>query len=421
MAMQLQAIRGFRDLYPSDKAIQNYLFDKLKTVASLYGYENYDGPILEPVELYLDKSSKELVEEQTFQIKDKKDQALVMRPEMTPSLARMIAQKANQMVMPIKLFNLGLRFRYEAPQKGREREFYQADYDILGTESVLSDAEIIATAVKIFLSLGASDQDFVLYLNSRLYVDKKLTDLGIEQSVRKLCLNCIDRKDKVSEEEFKKSLSDLGLSEEKVQSICSLLNKPIEPADDPYFKELFEYLENYNVAQYCKINVCIVRGLDYYTGVVFEVKELGGMKRSLLGGGRYDNLVSSYNPNLKIPGVGFATSDVVLLEFMKDKNLVPQINSKPTQYLITVFSQETLSNSIQILQQLRKKNIPSEMYPDSEKKLDKQIKYADRNKIPYVIIIGPEEIKKNLVKVKDLKTGEQKEISINELLGQFVT
>ncbi|QQG44022.1 MAG: histidine--tRNA ligase [Candidatus Roizmanbacteria bacterium] len=414
MAIQLQPVKGFRDLYPADKALQNYVFDKLKAVASLYGFENYDGPILEPIELYLGKSSKELVEEQTFKIKDKKDQTLVMRPEMTPSLARMIAQKANQLVFPLKLFNLGLRFRYEAPQKGREREFYQADFDILGTENILADAEILAAAVNIFLNLGATENDFVIYINSRTFVDRKLTELGIEN--KKDIMSCIDRKDKISREAFLESLKKASLNEKQIIDLVSFLESEIKPQDDEYFKKLFNILKRYGIDQYFKINKNTVRGLDYYTGLVFEAKDLSGkINRALLGGGRYDNLVSAYNPNIKVPGIGFATSDVILLEFIKIINKAPQLNPCPTKYLVTIFSQETLNDSIQILNKLRKQNISAEIYPDTEKKLDKQLKYADRNNIPYAVIAGPEEIQKGIVKVKDMKTGEQKEINISDL------
>lgn len=415
MAIQLQSIKGFRDLYPQDKAFQNFLFEKLKAVASLYGFENYDGPILEPIELYLGKSSKELVEEQTFKIIDKKDQTLVMRPEMTPSLARMIAQKANQLIFPLKLFNLGLRFRYEAPQRGREREFYQADFDILGTENILADAEILATAVKIFLSLDATKKDFVINVNSRTFIDSKLTNFGVEN--KKEVMSCIDRKDKVSKEKFSESLKNAGLNDDQIKKLISFLETETKPEDDPYFKNLFNILKSYRIDQYFKINTNTVRGLDYYTGLVFEVRDLSGtINRALLGGGRYDNLVSSYNPNLKIPGVGFATSDVVLLEFIKSKNLLTQQNSKSTKYLVTVFGEESLKDSINVLNELRNKNIPAEIYPDADKKLDKQLKYADRNGIPFAIILGPEEIQKNILKIKNMKTGEQKEITLEELV-----
>ncbi len=411
--ISLQAIRGFRDLYPSDKAVQNYIFDTLKTVATLYGFENYDGPLLEPIELYLGKSSRELVEEQTFNMKDKSDQTLVLRPEMTPSLARMVANKANGLIFPLKLFNLGLRYRYETPQKGREREFYQADYDILGVDNVLADAEIVAVAAKIFELLGATEKDFTIRINSREFMKKRLTEFGVTENSLSQALTLIDRFEKLSKDEWKKQALNIdGLNSDRLQIF---LEEQSDSQNDPYFQNLFTILKSYNVVQYCVLDKSIVRGLDYYTGLVFEVKENGGLKRSLLGGGRYNNLTEKYNPYVKIPGVGFATSDVVLTEFIKNKNLAPELNSKQTRYLVTVFNSDTVQQSLSILQQLRSRNIPAELYPDPEKKLDKQIKFADRNKIPYVIILGPDEIAKNVVKVKDMKTGEQEEVKIEDM------
>ena len=156
----LNPLKGFRDLYPKEKGVQNFVFEKIKDVARLLGYEEYDGPVVEPVGLYENKTSKELLERQTLQIKNKKGEVLVLRPEMTPSLARMVANKAQELIYPIKLFNIGLRFRYEAPQKGRTREFYQADFDILGTNSLIADAESIYTLISIFKMLQADEKDF---------------------------------------------------------------------------------------------------------------------------------------------------------------------------------------------------------------------------------------------------------------------
>ncbi len=418
MKPSLQPIRGFRDLYPQEKAVQNYIFGKLKTVADLYVFENYDGPLLEPIELYLNKTSKELIEQQTFQIKDRKGETLVMRPEMTPSLARMVANKANELVFPLRLFNLGLRYRYETPQKGRIREFYQVDYDILGSDSLLADAEILAVAANIFTSLGATEKDFQLVINSRTFMSKKMSQLNISEEDQKKVLSVIDKKDKVSEIKFTTMLKEVGLSEDQMIKLNDVLTKTTVE-DDEYFRELFTLLRNYEIEKYCKLSPEIVRGLDYYTGIVFEVKEIGEMKRSLLGGGRYDNLVSSYNESAKIQGVGFALSDVVVWEFLQDKNLLPNLQPKPTKYLVTVFSSETIEQSINVTKELRKNNIPAELYPDADKKLDKQLKYADRNNIPYAIIIGPEEIKKNALKVKDMKTGKQKELTIDNLKTQI--
>ena len=421
MSINLNPQKGFRDLYPEDKIKQNYLFSTLKQVADLSGFLPYDGPLIEDINIYLNKSSEELVNRQTFQIKTKSEEKqLVLRPEMTPSLARMIAKKAGEINFPIKLFNLGLRYRYEAPQKGREREFYQADFDLLGETSILADAEIINTAINIFLQLKATDNDFVLFLNSRYFMENKITSFGISKNSVKAVLNIIDRKDKVTGEEFSKSLKELSLTDDQIDKLNDFLTQPITPQTDKYFKDLFVLLKDYQIDQYCQINPQIVRGLDYYTGLVFEVKEKGGLTRSLLGGGRYDNLVASYNPKLSIPGVGFATSDVVLQEFITSKNLQPKQLPFSAQILVTIFDQELISPSLCLTKQLRDKGINTEIYPNSEKKLDKQLKWANKNKIPYVIVIGPEEAEKNSFKIKNMATGEQKEMKEVEEVIKFI-
>lgn len=405
----LQPIRGFRDIYPQDMAIQYYLFGTLKKVADLMGFEPYDGPLLEPISLYLNKSSEELINRQSYQVKTKDGETLIMRPEMTPSLARMVAARAAELTFPLRLFNLGLRYRYEAPQKGRLREFLQADYDILGSESILADAEIIVAAIQILLTFGAAQNDFRVYINSRRFMEGKLTDLGIKDKNIKEILTKIDRKDK-SKQDLPKEVEEL-------------LDSKIKPEDNKYFQELFAILRNYGVDQYCEINLSVVRGLDYYTGLVFEVKKNQTEGRStIIGGGRYDNLVSDLNPKLKVPGVGFAVSDVILREFIKEANLIPgDLKTKQTKCLVTVFSEDTVLDSIIILNDLREAGIASEVYLGIDVRLDKQLKYADRNNIPYVIIVGPEEIKKGTVVIKDLRTRTQEEISPQELIKFLVS
>jgi len=420
MLINLNPPRGFRDLYPEEKIFQDYIFSILKKVAESFGFSSYEGPILENIEIYLGKTSKELIERQTFQIKTKKE-VLLMRPEMTPSLARMIAKKANQLVLPIKLFNTGLRFRYEMPQKGREREFYQSDFDIIGTNSILSDAEIINVAVSIFLNFGASEENFIIYINSRIELEKNFADLGFKTNQFKPLLSIIDKQDKISNDEFIKLLLIIDKNKEKIKKLVNFLYTTREKKS-PYFLELFSYLKQMGIDKYCQINYNITRGLDYYTGLVFEVREKGPfqLKRALLGGGRYNNLISDFNPKIKIPGVGFATSDVVLWEFLKNNNLFPKnLNPIPTKVLVTIFSSELTSQSVNIVKNLRKNNINVELYLDSETKLDKQLKYADKKGIPYVIIIGPEEAKNNTLKLKDMKTGDQKELTIVQVIKKL--
>lgn len=419
MAINLNPIRGMRDLYPENKKNQDYIFEKIKQVANRFGFLSYDAPILENIEIYLDKTAKELIDRQTFQVKTKDNELLVMRPEMTPSLARIVAKKAAQLTFPLKLFNLGLRFRYEAPQKGRAREFYQADFDILGSTSLLADAEIINVAIEIFKTLGAKKNDFILYLNSRQEIETKLFQLGFNQKQYPKLLSAIDKKDKVSPERFSQILFSIEQNSNKVKKLTSLLNSR-KPSSSPYFKQLFSLLKKLKIDQYCQYNPNIVRGLDYYTGLVFEIwPKDKKIKRALLGGGRYDNLISNFDPKNKISGIGFATSDVILLEFLKSKKLLPSILSPEAKVLVSVFNQQLLDKSIEIISLLRKNNISSEIFFD-DKKLDKQLKYADKKGIPYVIIIGPEEASTGKVIFKDMKSSKQQILSIEEVVKQLI-
>ncbi|MEX1052430.1 MAG: ATP phosphoribosyltransferase regulatory subunit, partial [Patescibacteria group bacterium] len=219
----LNPLKGFRDLYPQEKGVQNYIFEKIRKIATLLGYQEYDGPIVEPVGLYENKTSKELLERQTFQIKDKKGETLVLRPEMTPSLARMIANKAGQLTFPLKLYNIGARFRYEAPQKGRSREFYQADFDILGSKSIVSDAESIYTLINIFEKLGATTKDFKVLINSRSYMEESLLSSNVPKDKIPALLNIIDKKTKVSKQDFDSMLKEEKLNPDQIQSINRLI------------------------------------------------------------------------------------------------------------------------------------------------------------------------------------------------------
>lgn len=417
----LNPIRGFRDLYPDEKATQEYLFAKIRNIADNYGFVSYDGPILEPIDIYLEKTSEELIKRQTYQVIDKNGDVLVMRPEITPSMARMVAARARELTFPLRLFNNGQRFRYEAPQKGRGREFYQQDFDILGPADVVADAEILAVAISVMTELGVTSDDFVVYLNSRSEMEKNLAQLGFTTAQYPKLLDAIDRQDKIDSSEFKKLLTNIEPDEKKIEKLTELLKNQSEEKSE-YFAALFSLLKNLKIDKYCQINYNITRGLDYYTGLVFEVKMQGGeLTRSLFGGGRYDNLVASYDSKYQIPGVGFATSDVVLLEFLKEKNLLPQINPRQTKVLVTIFNNDLAGESASCAQMLREAFIATELYPDATKPLDKQLKYADKVQIPYVAIVGPEEKEKGIVNLKNLKTGEQEKLALVDLIKKLTS
>lgn len=416
----VQALRGFRDLYPEDKAAQNYIFETVRSVARMYGYAEYDGPIVEPFDLYANKTSEEILTRQTFEVQSKGEEKerWILRPEMTPTLARMVAARAGELTYPLRWFNIGARFRYEAPQKGRTREFWQTDFDILGNNTVLADAEILGVVVEIFTRMNATEDDFIIYINSRDEMEAELLDIGYTEEQYQDLLKVIDRQDKMENAEFKNALLLVDSDESKAAALVKFLNTT--ESESAYFKSLFGILETLGIRKYVKLNAGITRGLDYYTGLVFEVKEKRGvLRRSLFGGGRYDNLIEKYNAQAKISGVGFAFSDVAMNEFLKEKRLLPETRPSKTQVLVTTFNEETVDASIHAAGVLRLAGILTELYPDAKKKLDKQLKYADRQQIPYAVIIGPDEAEKRVVILKDLTNKTQKEIKIEALVSSL--
>lgn len=279
------------------------------------------------------------------------------------------------------------------------------DFDLLGSTSVLSDAEVLLAVVNILKSLGATEKDFTVFLNSRSFMKRELDEIGINEYALTETLQKIDRMDK----------GEQSISPE----VKKLIETEVVISDDEYFSSLFAVLKSYGIDQFFKVDLKTVRGLDYYTGLVFEVRDKGELRRAILGGGRYDNLISKFNKTAQITGVGFAVSDIVLQEFLEEKKLLPELSTKSTKVLVTVFDQKTLGASIEITSVLRKANVFVELYPETEKKLEKQLKYADRNNIPYVLIIGPEEVEKNIYKLKDMKTKEQTTVSKDDLLKKL--
>lgn len=414
----LQPLKGFEDRYPEDKALDDYIFSIVKSVAASFGFQQYDGPLVEPIELYEGKTSRELLEEQAFTLKDRNDKTLMLRPEMTPSLARMVAARSQELTLPIRWFNIGLRYRYEAPQKGRNREFYQMDFDIIGSDSMLADVEILAVVVEIYRRFGATPKDVVVYLNSRQILNDVLQEFDIPAELSKEVIFVIDRKEKVSSEKFEVMLEETGLRKEQVQKIINLFNNPEVYVQ--YFAEIMSLAETYGIADFIEVNPTIVRGLDYYTGIVFEVKSRSQMGRSLLGGGRYDNLVGMFGTKDQIPGIGFAISDTITKEFLKDAEFLLPTYMQPSTVLVTVFSEELQEQSIKIAQQLREGGIATELYP-AYAKLQKQLKYADKKNISYVIVVGPDEAASNAIKCKNMKTGDEQSLSVDEVIHQIVS
>ncbi|MAG20081.1 histidine--tRNA ligase [archaeon] len=390
------------DLYPENKRIQNYLFNIFRSISKKYGYEEIEPPILESAEIY--KKSGQEIPEQMYSFKDKSSRLLALRPETTPSIARMINNKS--LSLPIKWFSISRCFRYERTQAGRSKEFDQYNIDMIGSTSMQADAEIIKTLVEILKSLKLTKKDFFIRISNRKLIDDLLKSINITNI--KQVSQLIDKKDKLQEKDFKLALKDLKLTNKQIQDllkiikISSLDKIKIESSGLTELKELFSYLKSYNILDYCKLDLSIMRGFDYYTSTVFEAFDTKKQFRAIAGGGRYDNLAS-------FPGVGYGFGDRVILLLLENK--LPKLE-KQVDYYIAPVNKKIIPKAIQIAEKLRKTStVELDLL---NRNLSKQIKYASliTNNL---IIVGEKDIKNKKVTLRDLKTGKEKKILISRL------
>lgn len=416
--IKFQLTKGFRDFYPEEMAVRQWLFEKMRQVSRLYGYQEYEGPTLESLALYAAKSGGELVKKQTFVLTGRSGEKLALRPELTPTLARMVAQKQAELPKPIRWFSIGPRWRYEKPQKGRTREFYQWDIDLLGVESPEADAEIIAVAAEFLKAVGLTPKEVIIKVNNRRLLEEKLDFIEVPKNKIPLLFKAIDKKDKMEPKEWKEYLKEIGLNELQIKDVVGILADKDFAGESEELTALFSTLSDLGLADFLEFDPSIVRGLDYYTGTVFEAHDREGKFRSILGGGRYDNLVEVVG-GPRLSGVGFAAGDKVIEEVLKKLNKWPTIEPLPTKVLVTVFDESLYRDSLKIARNLRERGVATELYLTVEK-LDKQLKYADRKGIKYVVILGPDEAKNGSVTLKDLKKGKQKTILQSELADQLL-
>jgi len=315
MADIVRSVKGTRDFYPQNMAVRRWMFDVIRDVSTRFGYQEYEGPCLEFIDLYAAKSGQELVKEQAFVFSSPGDDLLTLRPELTPTLARMVAQQQYEIPMPLRWWSIGPFWRYEKPQRGRTREFYQWNIDLVGTESVAADAEIVAVAATFLKETGLSPEQVRIYVNNRRLMDEAFSSLNIEKELRPQVFRVVDKLDKLSEKDWREFAIESGLTETQVDGLLELLKDVELWKKSDELVEFFDLIKVFGVEDYVEFNPKVIRGLDYYTGTVFEAFELGGQSRAILGGGRYDNLVSDVG-GLRLPGVGFAMGDDYGCNFM---------------------------------------------------------------------------------------------------------
>ena len=419
MKKVVQSVKGTRDFYPEQMATRVWLYNNMREVAESFGYQEYEAPILESLELYAAKSGEELVKEQSYVFTDRGGAEITLRPELTPSLARMVAQKQNELSFPVRWWSFGPFWRYERPQKGRTREFFQWNVDMLGVATPEADAENAAVLATFFQRVGLSPQQVLIKVNNRRLIDSRFDAYDIAADRRPVVSSWIDRREKMTPEAWMEYGKEIGLSPEQITNLKEML------ADRDLWKQsaeltrFFAIIAALGLSDYVIFDGSIMRGLLYYTGTVFEAWEVGGdIKRSILGGGRYDNLTRDVGGD-PIPGVGFAMGDVVITLILEKYGLLPKdLNINPAPVFVTVSDEGRLLDSFKLASELRRAGLNVVCYPETAK-LQKQFKYADRIGAKVTLVLGPDEVEKGQVAVKNLLNGEQVSVAREQLTAEI--
>ena len=410
--LSTESYKGVRDFYPEDMAVQNQIFDIWKNISRKYGYQEYNASVLEPSELYKAKSGEEIVERQTYTFIDRGDREVTLRPEMTPTVARMVAARKRELAYPLRWFSIPNFFRYEQPQRGRLREFWQLNVDIFGVEGLEAEIECIQMAYDTTKAYGLADKDFEIRINSRKilnYITKNIFGLDFEASQKLLKL--IDKKNKIPADVFTATaetiLGDVP-DGDKISKFSAIFSST--EIDEKYegvaeVKEVMEALAKLGIKN-VRFDQTLTRGSDYYTGVVFEIFDLNPLnRRSVFGGGRYDDLLELFGGE-KVPAVGFGAGDVVARDLLETYGKITHENA-PADISICVMNKESMIYAQELAQKLRQKNMRISVNY-SGKKIGDQIKSADKIHIPNIICVGEEEVKTGNIKIKNLATGEEK-------------
>ncbi|MBM3261345.1 histidine--tRNA ligase [Candidatus Kaiserbacteria bacterium] len=391
--------KGVRDFYPEDQFIQRYIFEHMERVCESFGYEEYNASILEHAELYRSKTSEEIVNEQTYTFTDRGDREVTLRPEMTPTFARMIAARSRDIPLPARWYTIANVFRYERPQRGRLREHWQLNADMIGVSGVHADAEIIAMAHTIMQSLGATERDFEIRVSDRRILDAMYDSLGIPAASRAETTRLLDRREKMRD--FETVLADTLKSSEQATALIDLLDRTTSTS---YLEELRVALEHMNITNMV-VDTKITRGFDYYTGMVFEVFDTDpSNRRSMFGGGRYDNLLTLFGHE-PVPTVGFAMGDVTARDFLESHNLLPSY-APATEVMVAIVEASATSHAMRLAQDLRREDVTVAVN-FSGKKVGDQIRQADKMRIPFIIAVGSTERDTGRYTVKNLATGHE--------------
>ncbi len=413
--MQGKALPGFRDFYPEDLTLRNHIFATWRSVAQRYGFEEYDGPPLESLDLYTQKSGDEIVG-QLYSFKDKGEREVALRPEMTPTLARMVAARVQALKKPIRWFSIPQLFRYERQQRGRLREHFQLNMDIIGEAGFLADAELMAAAVDILRALGLGAGDVRLRVSDRRLINALLTSRGLTEGQLPAAYAVIDRSERVPRQALEEMLRDARLGKKEASAVfevAALRGNDALAQGGPSADHLtgaVRALEAMGLGDFVSIDLTIVRGLAYYTGIVWELFDASKSLRAIAGGGRYDSL-------LDLPALGFGMGDVVLGELLKERGAVSKASSELGAFLIAVGGDD-MPWVLKLAHAMRDRGIAVE-YGLRHTGVRKQLELAAARGAPRAVIIGPEERQAGLAVVRDLKAGTEAKVPFDKLLNGY--
>ncbi len=413
MKTVIPSIKGTRDFYPEDMAKRTWLYQQIKEVSESFGYQEYEGPFLEKIDLYAAKSGEELVKEQAFVFPDRGGELITLRPELTPTLARMVAQRQRQLTYPLRWWSFGPFWRYERPQKGRTREFFQWNIDLIGPSSPEGDAELVAICAAFFKKVGLTPSQVGIGINDRRLMDSELKKINMGSAdAQKTIFKLIDRREKLRPEEWKAFALESGLSIGQFDALKGLLDDTSLWQRSEDLKRFFDALAFLGGDEYVRFNAQVIRGLDYYTGTVFEAHSLDREGRAILGGGHYDNLVADVGGD-PLPGVGFAMGDVMITIVLEKFGCMPAFNPSPAEVLVTMFDESGLMDALGLSSRLRSAGLKTVCFTEPTK-LPKQLKYADRLGIRFAVIVGPDEKAAGKITIKDLAHGVQQTVPEGE-------
>lgn len=416
-----QGVRGTRDFYPEDMRLRNWLFERFHSAARSHGFEEYDAPVLESEELYTRKAGEEIVG-QLYNFEDKGGRKVALRPEMTPSLARMVMARAGALALPIKWYSIPQCWRYERTQRGRGREHYQWNVDIWGMNGIEADAELLSVLVQFFDSVGLSSEDLVIRISSRKVLEEVLGSLGLEGEIFAQTCVIVDKMDKLPEDVIEAQLSDLGLVSESISTIRSVLGitdleslSSALPSDSEALIELqslFSLCDSYGISDWVSFDASVVRGLAYYTGPVFEAHDRAGNLRAICGGGRYDKLIGTLGGN-DLPATGFGFGDMVVMELLADKGLLPELSTGVSDVVFGMGT-ELRGAAMQVAAKLRSAGRTVDLVLE-DKKMKWVFKHAERCGATRLVMVMPDEWAEGNVRIKDLDTGEESTVAMKDL------